>query len=56
MACLANAKDIDIAEPKIYNEAAKCFEWKNWEKTMKEECYLLYKNDTWELVSWPLEQ
>ena len=56
MACFANAKDIDIAESKTYNKAAKCFEWKNWEKAMKEKCYLLHKNNTWKLVSWPLER
>lgn len=56
MACLANAKDINIAEPKTYNEAVKYFEWKNWEKAIKEEWYSLHKNNTWELVSWPLKQ
>lgn len=38
MACLANVpEDTDIAEPKTYNEAAKCFDWKKWEKGMQEE-------------------
>lgn len=53
MACLANAQDVDIAEPKTYNEAAKCFDWKKWEKGMKEECYSLHENNTWELVNRP---
>lgn len=52
-ACLAQALQSEIEEPKSYEEALTCAEWKQWESAMKEEYNSLLENLTWDEVEAP---
>ena len=43
----------EIEEPKSYEEALTCAEWKQWESAMKDEDNSVLENYTWDEVEAP---
>lgn len=52
---LASAKDLEIEEPKCYNESVQTKDWKLWRGASDEEMEFLEKNRPWDYTERPKE-